>query len=129
MDEQSKKIVFSKDLIQKCTKCFLIAFPPFKCENKNCNKIFCESHIKNNKKCLKCNSNVKLDKNLNEILETAEIICEKCKNYILIKYFNNHKCNNNLICKFCDFCCNEKEEFIEHIFNYHKYNILLEFKE
>ncbi len=127
--EDSKKIVFNKDLITKCAECFFFPFPPFKCENKNCNKIFCESHIKNNKKCLKCKSNVKLDKNLNEILETAEIICEKCKNHILIKNLNKHKCNNNFLCKFCDFCCNEKEEIIEHIFNFHKYNILFEFKE
>ena len=37
--EDSKKIVFNKDLITKCAECFSFPFPPFKCENKNCNKM------------------------------------------------------------------------------------------
>lgn len=131
MDDDSKNFIIDGNLIEKCQKCKLYPIKPYKCENPKCKKIFCEEHLeKNNKKCLICNSNVKLDKNLNNHLENAKIKCGRCgKLFSNLKIYNKHDCDNNYSCKYCKFFCNEKEKFIEHVFNDHKYDIVLEFKE
>jgi len=131
MEEESKNIIVYVNLIEKCQKCNLYPIQPYKCENPECKKIFCEEHLeKNNKKCLVCNSNVKFDKNLNNNLENAKIKCGRCKKiFSNLKIFNKHECDNNFSCKYCMFLSNDEETFIEHVFNYHKYDIVLEFKE
>jgi len=131
--QESTIFLVQENLLIKCNECSLYPIEPYKCKNNKCNAIFCELHLdKDNKKCLKCKSDVEYDRNLNNILESIKIKCNKCQIFFNdAKSYNEHYCIKEkfkYLCKFCNFYHNEQDKFVEHVFSFHKYNILLEFK-
>jgi len=105
-------------------------------ECANCHQNYCKLCIEKIKfmdcKCPKCDKSIKQNtfenKYLISSLEKIKFFCPDCgKTYQKYKDFSEHiktPHNNNFKCKFCFFDTNNEKNFIEHLLQYHKLDLL-----